>query len=234
MRATGLKKCRPIRRCGDASSPASCSSTMLEVLVASTACGFICGSSRAYSSRLASRFSKIASITTSACATPRPSTSAVRRAMVCSRFAGSSAYRFWKNARARCSAGVDVLHLAILQRNRQAARRTPARNVTAHDPGADDVHVPGRLAGCLARRLETILQEEHAHQVAGGRRDHQLRHRARFCIVGAFALRAVALPEVDQFVRSRVVLGAHAFCNLRAHLSRQNRSNERRVQDAIS
>ena len=45
MRATGLKKCRPISRAGCASFSASCSSTMLEVLVASTALGFICGSS---------------------------------------------------------------------------------------------------------------------------------------------------------------------------------------------
>ena len=49
---------------------ASGSSMMLEVLVARRASGFMRGSRRAYSSCFASRFSKMASITTSARGTP--------------------------------------------------------------------------------------------------------------------------------------------------------------------
>jgi hypothetical protein len=47
MRATGLKKCKPINRAGSANFSASCSSTMLDVFVASKAPCFIFGSSRA-------------------------------------------------------------------------------------------------------------------------------------------------------------------------------------------
>ena len=86
--ATGLKKCSPTSRSGCARRSASGSSMMLEVLVASSAPGFIRGSSRAYSSCLAARFSKIASITRSADATPSPGTSARRRAR-CARRARS-------------------------------------------------------------------------------------------------------------------------------------------------
>jgi hypothetical protein len=36
--------------------------------------------------------------------------------------------------------GLDVLHLAVLQRHREAARGAPGRDVAAHDACADDVH----------------------------------------------------------------------------------------------
>ncbi len=44
---TGLKKCRPASRLGSARRSARCSSTMLEVLVARMAPGFMRGSSEA-------------------------------------------------------------------------------------------------------------------------------------------------------------------------------------------
>ena len=102
--ATGLKKCRPTSRPGSRRSAFSCSSMMLEVLVARIAPGFILGSSLAYSSRLASAFSKMASITTSARATPSPARSICRRAAAaCAAFASGSLLP--KKSRARSSAG---------------------------------------------------------------------------------------------------------------------------------
>ena len=86
---TGLKKCSPTRRSGRASFAARGSSMRLEVLVASRAPGFMRGSSCAYSSCLASRFSKMASMTTSAPGTPSPATSALSRARAAAFFAGS-------------------------------------------------------------------------------------------------------------------------------------------------
>ena len=57
------------------------SSGMLDVLVARIAPGFAFASSAANSARLASRFSKIASMMTSARATPSPATSGIRRSV---------------------------------------------------------------------------------------------------------------------------------------------------------
>ncbi len=86
---TGLKKCSPTRRSGRASCSARGSSIRLEVFVASSALPFMRGSSRAYRLRFASRFSKIASMTTSARSTPSPATSALRRSLAAWFFAGS-------------------------------------------------------------------------------------------------------------------------------------------------
>ena len=96
MRATGLKKCSPTNRSGRSSTPASSSRGMLEVLVARTAVGFIRGSRSRYRSVLAAAFSKMASMTTSARATPPPVRSGVRR----SRAACSSrgVFSFFRNS----------------------------------------------------------------------------------------------------------------------------------------
>ena len=199
---------------------------MLDVLVASTASGFSCGSRRAYSSRLASRFSKIASITTSALATPSPATSACQPRQRLARASRRSGITLLEELARALHGGRDVLLVAILQRHGQAARRAPARDVAAHDAGADDVHVLGGLAAGLAGGLQSILQEEHAHQVARGRRAQQLRHRARFGFVRALALAAVTLPQLDHGVRGRVVLGTRAPRDLRAHLAGQDRPHQ--------
>ena len=136
--------------------------------------GFSRGSSRANSSRLASAFSKIASMTTSALGDAVALDVGRQRAIVSSRFAGSRA-RFSKNSRARSSAGCDVLEVAILQRDREAAQRAPGGDVAAHDAGADHVHACADFADVLAAQaLEPFLQEEHAHEVARGRRADEL------------------------------------------------------------
>ena len=59
-----------------------------EVLVARIALAFMRGSSRANSSCLASAFSKMASMMTSAPGTPSPATSGVSRVMSSAAFAG--------------------------------------------------------------------------------------------------------------------------------------------------
>src|SRR3546814_15172262 len=70
----------------------------------------------------------------------------------------------------------DEALLAVLQGDVEALVRGPRGDVAAHDAGADDVHAldTGVLA---AQALQPLLQEEHAGQVARGRRACQLDHR---------------------------------------------------------
>ena len=101
---TGLKKWSPIRRDGSAIAAAMSSSGMLDVLVARIASGFALASSAANRLRLASRFSKIASMMTSARATPSPATSGISRS-VASRTRRGSFSRCAKSFAARPIAG---------------------------------------------------------------------------------------------------------------------------------
>ena len=171
MRETGLKKCRPTSRGG--------SRQLLRELLEHDARRIgrqqrirlsSCGSSRAYSSRFASRFSKIASMTTSACATPLPSTS-----LSIARSSCRASLRFGISLREERARTIerrrDVLQFAILQRHSQAARRTPSRNIATHHAGAHDVHVLGglyrRLAADFSRscrkNTRTRLREVDVH-----------------------------------------------------------------------
>jgi hypothetical protein len=137
----------------------------LDVFVARTASGRA-ALERANSSRLASRFSKIASMITSARARPSPgrpgSGGRARRAgpLVAQAPPKSSAAR---------DRGGNALGRLILQRHRQAAQRADGGDVAAHHAGADHVHMPRREVHALAEALQALLQEEHADQVARGR-----------------------------------------------------------------
>ena len=106
IRATGLKKCSPTSRVGSGSAVAISSSGMLDVFVARIADGFAFRSSAANSVRLASAFSKIASMITSARATPSPATSGIRRSTA-SRTRRGSRSRSAKSLAARCIAGAS-------------------------------------------------------------------------------------------------------------------------------
>src|SRR6516162_663450 len=146
---------------------------MLEVLVARSAPGFMRGSSRAYSSCLAARFSKMASITRSAAATPSPATSAQSPARRCAlrRVAQALVEELLGTFQRR----LDVLGGAIFERHREAAQRRPGGDIPAHDTGADDVHVTDVGACLAARTLERILQQEDAHEIARGVGGEQVR-----------------------------------------------------------
>ena len=101
--ATGLKKCRPTRRDGSESAVARSSSGILEVLVASSACGFIFCSISRNNACLAPRSSTIASITRSARLRPLPARSGISRS-IASCTARGARCRFLKNSCARLSA----------------------------------------------------------------------------------------------------------------------------------
>ncbi|MNI43958.1 hypothetical protein D3C73_983060 [compost metagenome] len=77
--ATGLKKWMPTSRSGRANPARKVSNDRLDVLVASSASAFMRGSSDAYSARLASACSLMASMMMSARGTPPPAGSGIRR-----------------------------------------------------------------------------------------------------------------------------------------------------------
>ena len=175
---------------------------MLEVLVASSAVGLSAARARAYSARLASRFSKMASMTTSACAAPSP-----RHIRAHAGAASSAAARLCAGA---CRRGpgalqrrLDQLCAAVLQRHGQAAQRSPGRDIAAHDAGADDVHVTEFDRRLAAQALEAILQQEHPHQIARGGRAHERADGARLGLVARGAGGAVAAPQIDEWRRAR-------------------------------
>jgi hypothetical protein len=101
---------------------------------------------------------------------------------------------------------LDVFEAAILQRDRETAKRTPRRDVPAHDTGADHVHVADRRCAFATHRLEAILQHEHANEIARRLRGEQMRDRPRLGLVGLLAACAVLRPQVDDGVGRRVVL----------------------------
>ena len=195
MRATGLKKCRPTRRDGlRRASPravrARCSRCWSRAPQSVSACG----SRRAYSSRFASRFSKIASMTTSALrdAVALHVGLQARQRLIALRLHRDSASRRTARALERRR---DVFRFAILQRHGQAARRAPRRNVAAHDACADDVHVlgagsppalPADLSRSCRKNTRTRLREVGVHSSS--------RHRARFGFIarGRLCRRAAA------------------------------------------
>ena len=138
---------------------------MLDVLVARIAPGLAFASSAAKSARLASRFSKIASMTTSARATPSPATSGISRS-VASRTRRGVLQALGEELRRARHRRRQALGVLVLQRHREAAQRAPGGDVAAHRAGADDVHVRRLEVAVLAQRLQPLLQPEHADQVA--------------------------------------------------------------------
>src|SRR3546814_1702399 len=98
----------------------------------------------------------------------------------------------------------DEALLAVLQGDVEALVRGPRGDVAAHDAGADHVHMLD--AGILAAQaLESLLQEEHAGQVARGRRAGQLDHRlalGRQQRLGAAARSEEQTSELQSLMRS--------------------------------
>ena len=119
----------------------------------------------ANSARLASRFSKIASMMTSARATPSPATSGIRRSVASRTRRGvlQALGEELRRARHRRREPPGVL---VLQRHRESAQRAPGGDVAAHGAGADDVDVRRLELAVLAQRLQPLLQPEHADEVA--------------------------------------------------------------------
>ena len=111
---------------------------------------------------------------TSARATPSPATSGISRS-VASRTRRGSFSRSAKSFAGALHRGREPRGVLVLQRDGEPAQRAPRRDVAAHRPGADDVHVRAVSAAVvLAERLQPLLQREHADQVAAvGRRSNR-------------------------------------------------------------
>ncbi len=163
----------------------------------------------------------MASITTSAAATPSPATSARSRARASAFFAGSRR-RLSKSSPRPLQRRRHVLGRAILQRDRETAQRRPGGDVPAHDARADHVHVADLGSALAARALQAILQQEHAHQVARGLGGEQVRNRARLGLERRRTVRPVARPQLDDGVGGRVVRARCAPRHLRVSARRTN------------
>jgi hypothetical protein len=109
----------------------------------------------------------------------------------------------------------DAFHRLVLQRDGHAAQHAPGGDVAAHDAGADHMHALRRkVPRILAEALQSVLQEEDAHQVARGRVLHQRVERGGPVGGHGQGIAAVVLPLIDDGVRRRVVLLACALRHL--------------------
>ncbi len=205
---------------------------MLEVLVARTAFGLSLGSSWAYSARLASTFSKMASITTSESPTPSPFTSIRRRAN-----AAAAADRVLQ---ALVEESLGAVHRrlnqfrgAILQGDRHAAKRRPGGDVAAHDAGADDVHVAEFGGRFSAQALQPVLQQEYAHEIARCGSAHEIADGSCLSLIALGAGRAVALPQIENGVGRRILIASHAVPQRRGGLPGDERACRPQVQQLI-
>ena len=147
----------------------------------------------------------MASMTTSASATPAPSTSALQPRAgrgVLRRVAQALVEQLARAFERR----LDVLEArdpaSVTVKPRSAHQAAMSPPMTPAPTTCTCLHVRAALA---ALGLEPILQQEHADQVARGRRWEQARDRARLGLEGARAVRAVARPQVDHGVGRRVV-----------------------------
>ena len=137
---TGLKKWMPTSRDGSLSAVAMSASFRLEVLVARIASGLAIASSLANSARFASRFSKIASMITSAWRAPcaaHVGDQPVERVAHAARVAQAAL----EQLRGALHRRREALGRGVLQRHAQAAHRADRGDVAAHHAGADHVHV---------------------------------------------------------------------------------------------
>ncbi len=168
---------------------------MLDVLVASSAVGFMRGSRRAYNSCLASSCSKIALNDDIGFGHPRHlrhPRAAARRPRAA--LAGSRKPFRRNSSFARCNAGSINLRLwsckvTVKPRNADQAAMSPP--IT---PGTDHVDVFDVRGAFASQGFQTILQEEHTNQVARGVSSKQVCDRPRLGLEG---LRATA-PYRDQ------------------------------------
>ena len=224
---TGLKKWRPISRDGSRHAPSRCPRAECDdVLVARIASGFALASRRAAkSARLASTFSKIASMIDVG------ARDAVARDVGNQPVASHRATRRGSRRRsAKSFAGAlhrrrEPLGILVLQRDREAAQRAPRGDVAAHRAGADDVHVRRLEAAFLAERLQPLLQPEHADQVGGGRRLRAATGSTPDRTAGtASALPSYFAQILEDRVRRRIVLAPRALRDLLSRLRGDERA----------
>jgi len=116
---------------------------------------------------------------------------------------------------------LDVFHLTILQRRGETAQGAPSGNIPAHDAGAHHMHVFDAVVDAATQPLQLLLQEEHADQVARGRRLRQLGHGARL-VPQSLADVAAATPGIDQGEGCGVLVWPHLGGRLSAHDLRQH------------
>ena len=187
---------------------------MLDVLVARIASGFAFFSSAANSARLASTFSKIASMITSARATPSPATSGISR---------SRASRARRGSFRRSANSLPARFIAGARRSAFWSCSVTVSPRSAHHAAMSPPIVPApTTCTCvalnvvfLAEPLQALLQLEHADQVRGGRRCAA----SDGIDAGSPAAAASALPsylreQLEDRVRRRIVLAARALRDL--------------------
>ena len=201
--ATGLKKCRPMKRSGESRPTRSSSRRMLEVFVASSAPAGIFSCSDLYRACLASRFSNMASMMRSAFDAPAPSTSDCSRSVAAARSA-SLRIRFSNSFFARPMAG------SMYCCSRSCSVTVWPRR--AHH--ADNVSVRDFCRRLAALALELVLQEKDSHEIARRARAHELGDGARLGLVTRARRRAVTGPQVDDRVGSRIMFLACFTRNL--------------------
>ena len=221
--ATGLKKCSPTKRCrADAARRPVSSSSMLDVLVAIDGRGGQAAArDRANSARFASAFSTIASMTKIGGAEPaaaaRSTTQALRRPLRPRRARVKRLRNSSRSARQRRRRRTACARSCIV--TSRPAQRAPGRDVAAHRAGADDVHAPDR--GCPSAPSCAAARAARTRAPGCGKSGVTSRlpidsASARYAAVAA---RAVALPKIDDRVRSRVVVALRALAQAGANAS---------------
>ena len=121
--------------------------------------------------------------------------------------------------------GLHVFHLAVLERDREAARGAPGGDVAAHDSGADDVDVRHLARRLAAKRLHAVLQEEDADQVPRLVAEEEPRDRTCLGLKSSRPGGAVPLKEIEDRVGRRVVFRVRAAGDLLSRLRGHEGSN---------
>ncbi len=116
---------------------------------------------------------------------------------------------------------LDELHLAILQRDVEAAQCAPRGNIAAHHAGADHVHTLNLRVAAGTEAFQPFLQKVYAHEIAAGRCQREPGDRARFELQALDNARPAAAPDFDQRERCGILIGPHLGCRLLAHDRRE-------------
>jgi hypothetical protein len=117
----------------------------------------------------------------------------------------------------------DLSLVEILKARLHALDHAPGGDVSSHGAGADDVHLE-RLEAVLPRLalgrlvLEHLRQLEHAAEIARGLARHQRDEHLGLGDLHAHRVVAIALEEIDEPERGRIMLLAHLLRGLGAHL----------------
>jgi hypothetical protein len=118
--------------------------------------------------------------------------------------------------------GFDELHLAVLQRDLEAAQGAPRGDVAPHHAGPDHVHVLDAVRGVARKPAQPFAQEENANEIVRGRRGREFRHRTCLQFQALADVAAATPPHFDQCKRRRVVPGRSLRRGLLAHDRRED------------